>query len=62
MNRLKEAREEKGLSQLRLSFLTGISPWDLSRLEHGWLKPYPNWRKRLSKALGKSEQELFPEE
>ena len=63
MNRLKEARKEKGLSQLRLAFMTGIAPGDISRIENGWIKPYPGWRKRLSRALGVSEMELFsPEE
>lgn len=62
MNRVREVRKEKGLSQLKLSFMTDISPWDISRIENDWLKPYPGWRKRLSKALGISEAELFPSE
>jgi len=60
-NNLQEVRKQKGLSQLRLSFLTGIPPSDISRIENGWLKPYPGWRKRLARALGVSEAELFPE-
>jgi putative transcriptional regulator len=62
LNKVKQIRKERGLSQLKLSFMTDISPWDISRIENGWIKPYPGWRKRLCKALGKSEQELFPEE
>lgn len=62
MNRLKEVRSERGLSQLKLAFLAGISPWDISRLENGWIRPYPSWRKRLAKALGTSQAELFPDE
>ena len=62
VNRLREVRNEKGLSQLRLAFMTDIAPWDISRIENGWIKPYPGWRKRLSKALGVSEIELFPPE
>ena len=61
-NNLQEVRKQKGLSQLRLSFLTGIPPSDISRIENGWLKPYPGWRKRLARALGVSEAELFPPE
>ena len=61
-NRLREIRKGKGLSQLRLAFMTDIAPWDISRIENGWIKPYPGWRKRLSKALGVSEIELFPPE
>lgn len=60
MNKLREARKEKGLSQLKLAFVTGIAPGDISRIENGWLVPYPGWRKRLSRALGVPETELFP--
>ncbi|GAH61860.1 unnamed protein product [marine sediment metagenome] len=62
MNRLKEIRNERGLSQLRLALLTGIAPSELSRIENGWIRPYPGWRKRLARALGATESELFPEE
>jgi len=60
LNRLREVRKEKGLSQLKLAFMTGIAPNEISRIENGWLKPYPGWRKRLSRALGMPESELFP--
>jgi transcriptional regulator with XRE-family HTH domain len=59
-NKLKEIRKSKGLSQLRLSFLTGIPPSDISRIENGWTKPYPGWRARFSRALGTAEAEIFP--
>lgn len=62
MNKLRKARKEKGLSQLKLAFMTGIAPNEISRIENGWLKPYPGWRKRLSRALGVPEIELFPPE
>jgi len=62
MNRLKEVRNEREISQLKLSFLTGISPWDISRIENGWIRPYPGWRKRLATAMGATESELFPDE
>ena len=62
MNRLKEIRKGKGLSQLKLAFMTGIAPGEISRIENSWLKPYPGWRKRLSRALGVPETELFPPE
>ena len=60
MNNLKEIRTQKGLSQLALAKLTNITPTDISRIENNWLKPYPGWRKRLSDALGVSEEEIFP--
>ncbi|MBT9166118.1 MAG: hypothetical protein DDT25_00791 [Chloroflexi bacterium] len=62
MNKLRETRKAKGLSQLRLSFLTGIAPCEISRIENNWLRPYRGWRQRLARALGTTEAELFPEE
>ena len=61
-NKLKEIRNQRGLSQLRLSFRTGIPPGDISRIENDWLRPYPGWRKRLARALGITEAKLFPDE
>ena len=62
MNLLKEFRTKKGFSQLTLAKLTNIAPTDISRIEHGWIRPYPGWRKRLARALKVSEAELFPTE
>jgi DNA-binding XRE family transcriptional regulator len=62
LSRLREARKAKGLSQLKLAFMTGIAPSEISRIENGWIKPYPSWKKRLSRALGVPESELFPPE
>jgi len=59
-NNLKKIRNDKGLSQLRLAFLTGISPTDISRIENDVRKAYPGWRKRLAEALGVTEDNLFP--
>ena len=62
MNRLKEFRNKRGFSQLRLAMLTGIAPGDISRIENGWLRPYAGWCKRLARALGTTKDELFPTE
>ena len=62
MNKLKQIRNERGFSQLTLAKLTNIAPTDISRIENNWLWPYPGWRKRLARALGTTEFELFPEE
>ncbi len=62
MNNLKKVRNERRLSQLKLAFLTGIQPPELSRIENGWIRPWPAWRKRLAKALNTSQAELFPDE
>ena len=61
-NHLAEVRKRAGLSQLRLGYLTGIQPTEISRIETGRLKPYPAWRKRLARALNVSESQLFPGE
>jgi putative transcriptional regulator len=60
MNNLREIRKQKGLSQLKLAYITGIAPSEISRIENGVLKPYPGWRRRLAKALATNEGELFP--
>ena len=62
MSNLQKVRKEKGLSQLKLSMMTGIAPGDISCIENDRLRPYPGWRKRLTRVLGVSEQELFPDE
>ena len=62
MNKLREARKGKGLSQLKLAFMTGIPPSEISRIENGWIVAYPGWRKRFARALGVPELELFPVE
>jgi len=61
MNHLKEMRTNQGISQLALAKLTNIAPSDISRIENGWLRPYPGWRRRLARALRVSERELFPD-
>jgi len=62
VNTLKKVRKERGLSQLRLAMVTGIAPTEISRIENGWIRPWPGWRKRLARALGVTESELFPDE
>jgi transcriptional regulator with XRE-family HTH domain len=62
MNQLREIRNQKKFSQLTLAKLTDIAPSDISRIENGWLRPYSGWRKKLAKALGVPEHQIFPEE
>jgi transcriptional regulator with XRE-family HTH domain len=61
MNKLKEIRELKGLSQFELAKKADITPSDISRLENNKIFAYPGWRVRLSEALEVSEVELFPD-
>lgn len=60
-NNLRAVLERQGISQLDLYKLTGISPASLSNIVTGRLIPYDGWKKRISEALGVSEQEIFPE-
>ncbi len=57
---LRKAREEAGISQTRLATLTGLAQSLISDAERGILIPYPRARRKMAKALGKSESEIFP--
>lgn len=64
MLRLREERQRQGLSQVKLSMLTGIASTDISAIENGWKKPFPGWKKRIARALRIQESEaeqLFKE-
>ncbi len=61
VNNIREFREVKGLSQLKLSFMTRISSGTISLLESGKQFPHPGWKTRISEALGVEEAVLFPE-
>lgn len=57
--KLKELREQKGLTQAELGRRIKISPACISQVEHGDRRPWPNFRKRVSKVLGVPETEIF---
>jgi transcriptional regulator with XRE-family HTH domain len=61
VNNLARIRKEKGISQLKLSFLASIAPSEISRIENNKLVAFPGWRKRFAEALGVTEAELFPD-
>lgn len=50
---LLTAREEAGISQTKLSELTGIAQPDISRIEKGRANPSVRTLERLAKGLGK---------
>lgn len=58
-NKLRAIREAKGISQLRLAYLTGIQPPMISRVENGKMEAFPGWRKRFAQALKVRESEIF---
>ena len=60
MNRLKETRVKKGISQIALYARTGIWPSILSYIERGYLPPTETQQERLAAALGVKKSRLFP--
>ena len=61
-NRIKELREEQGLSQSELARRARIGPTNLNAIEHGRIYAWPKARRSLAKALKVTQKELFPEE
>lgn len=61
MTILKQARIERGLTQVKLAAAAGMSVEALRLVENGKMRPFPAWRKRLAAALNVPEYELFPE-
>jgi transcriptional regulator with XRE-family HTH domain len=60
MERMKaEERERRGWSQSFVTRLTGIAQSDLSAFENGRRAAGPGQRRRLARALGLTESELF---
>lgn len=60
-NRIREKRQEVGLSQTQLACRIGMAESTLSNLELGKWKPWPKAKRNISKVLGVSQRELFPE-
>ena len=58
-NRLKEARQEKGLSQAQLANLVGVSRNTISSIEMGQFNPTAKLALILCIAFEKKFEELF---
>lgn len=52
--RLKELREKKGYTQIKIQMMTGIDQADYSKLENGKRHPTIEQAKRLSRVLDTS--------
>ena len=61
-NHIRERRQELGLSQTKLACLIGMAESTLSNLELGKWKPWPKARRDLTRTLGVTEKELFPDD
>lgn len=61
-SKLKEVREGKGLTQIKLAREAGVSVQWIAKIEQGWDSGVSEkTRKKISIALGVSEEEIFPE-
>ena len=61
INPIKKRREEKGLTQVDLALLAGVSQMHISHFETGGLVPSKNHNKKISKILGISPETLNKE-
>jgi len=61
-NRVKEFREKAGLSQAELARRVHSASPNLSAVENNQRVAWPKLRRRIARALKRTEAELFPEE
>ena len=62
MNRIKAIRKEKGMQQIDLAKVVGVSQPFMHDLENNRRGARPDTYKRIADALGVSERELFEDE
>jgi len=60
-NRLKEVRFFKKVSQWQLRVFTGLSQSKISLIEMGYVIPSKEEKSKISRALGVTPAEIFPE-
>jgi len=61
MNRLKEARERKGISQYELGRLIGRYQSLIWQIEQGYHEPDEAEKEEIAKVLGAAGTDIFPE-
>ena len=59
MNRVREAREAKGLTQAELADRVGVSRKTINTVENGIFIPSTLLALKLARALGRPVEELF---
>jgi transcriptional regulator with XRE-family HTH domain len=59
MLRIKRERMQLGWSQTALAYFCGMSAGDISRIETGRLRPYPNQLLKISKVLTLAPESLL---
>jgi transcriptional regulator with XRE-family HTH domain len=60
MNKLRDIRVIKRVTQFQLRLLSGIHQSRISLIENGFIEPRSDERQRLAKALGVKQEEIFP--
>lgn len=60
MNRVREIRVVKRITQFQLRLNTGIHQSKISMIENGLVEPREDEKQRLTKALHVKSEELFP--
>ncbi len=61
MNKLREMRVIKRVSQFQLRLATGIHQSKISMIENGLIDPGEDEKEKLAKALGAAVEEIFQE-
>lgn len=61
MIRMRAERIRRGWSQQRLAVEAGVGYADVSRIECGWLRPYPGQAEKIARALGLRPEQLLEE-
>jgi len=61
MNRLRERRVVKRITQFQLRISTGIHQSKISMIADGLIDPREDEKKKLSKAVGVGVEEIFPD-
>jgi len=60
MNRLREVRVVKRITQFQLRLGTGIHQSKISLIENNLMEPRDDEKEKLSRALGANAEEIFP--
>lgn len=59
-NKIREYREQAGMTQTELARRAKVAAQNISAIELGKLEAWPRMRRQLARALKVSEKDLFP--
>jgi len=60
-NLVKSIREKKGLKQIELAALCGVTPTKIGQIEKGFTSCNQATASKIAKALGKEPSDVFPQ-